>query len=45
MGCNRLISKLGAKNLGKQERSLWLKHIEAVYEIVDKLKEKHLMYF
>ncbi len=38
---NRPISEPGAKNLGKQERSLWLKHIEAVYEIVDKLKEKH----
>ncbi|MGL5314745.1 MAG: alpha-galactosidase [Peptostreptococcaceae bacterium] len=38
---NRPISEPGAKNLGKQERSLWLKHIQAVYRIVDKLKSKH----
>lgn len=38
---NRPISEPGAKNLGKQERSLWLKHIQAIYRIVDKLKAKH----
>ena len=38
---NRPLSEPGAKNLGKQERSLWLKHIQAVYRIVDKLKEKY----
>lgn len=38
---NRPISEAGAKNLGENERSLWVKHIQAVYEIVGKLKEKY----
>lgn len=38
---NRPISEPGARNLEKQERSLWLKHIKAVYRIVEKLKQKH----
>ena len=38
---NRPISEPGARNLGKNEKSLWLKHIQAVYKIVEKLKEKH----
>ncbi|MFI3210489.1 MAG: alpha-galactosidase [Peptostreptococcaceae bacterium] len=38
---NRPISEPGAKNLGDQERSLWLNHIKAVYRIVDRLRENH----
>ncbi len=38
---NRPISEPGAKNLGKQEKAMWLKHIQAVYRIVDKLRAKH----
>lgn len=38
---NRPISEPGAKNLFKQDRAMWLKHIEAVYRIADKLRENH----
>ncbi len=38
---NRPISEPGAKNLGDNEKILWYEHIQAVYKIVRKLKEKH----
>lgn len=38
---NRPISEAGAKNLLKNERSLWINHINSVYKIVDKLKKNH----
>lgn len=37
---NRPFSETGAQNL-KEPKMLWYKHTEAVYEIVDFLKEKH----
>ncbi len=38
---NRPISEPGARNLGENEKSMWLHHIQAVYRIVDKLRLKH----
>ncbi len=38
---NRPISEPGAKNLGDNEKNLWYEHIQAVYDIVKNLKEKH----
>lgn len=38
---NRPICEPGAKNLGENERTMWYEHIQSVYDIVKKLKQKH----
>ena len=38
---NRPICEPGAKNLGENERRMWFDHIQNVYDIVRKLREKH----
>ncbi len=38
---NRPISEGGARNLGINEKKMWFEHINSLYDIVKRLKQKH----